>query len=170
LLLFFFIEQFFKLLSYRFKPNFIKISAVLVILLLSLAPAKVTISLAANYIENGGWGFNNKRWKNSETIEYLLEHPFIEYEHSIYTNDPNAIFILTNRIFNWAPRKDDLKTDKIFKLVNLWPKENAAYLVWFNNIERKFLFTIDDLKSVINMEQITRFNDGAIYLITKKKL
>jgi len=170
LLLFFFIEQFFKLLSYRFKPNFIKISAVLVILLLSLAPAKVTISLAANYIENGGWGFNNKRWKNSETIEYLLEHPFIEYEHSIYTNDPNAIFILTNRIFNWAPRKDDLKTDKIFKLVNLWPKENAAYLVWFNNIGRKFLFTIDDLKSVINMEQITRFNDGAIYLITKKKL
>lgn len=170
LLLFFFIEQLFKLLSYRFKPNLIKISSILVIILLSLVPAKATISLAANYMENGGWGYNNKRWKNSETINYLLKHSSIEFEHPIYTNDPDAIFILTNRIFQWAPRRKEWKTNEIFNLVHLWPKEDMAFLVWFNSIKRKSLFTIDELKRVVNMERITQLNDGTIYLITKKRL
>lgn len=168
-LLCFFIEQLFKPLTHRFKPNLVKIFLVFIIILLSLVSVKRTISLAANYMENGGWGYNNKMWRNNETINYLLKHSPIISGRTIYTNDRSAIFILTNRVTQWAPRHEEWKTNEIFKLINMWPKEDMALLVWFDNIRNKYLFTINELQGVVNISEIIRLKDGTIYSVKKKE-
>ncbi|GIV89171.1 MAG: hypothetical protein KatS3mg055_1689 [Chloroflexus sp.] len=49
-----------------------------------------------------------------------------------------------------------------------WPEDSNACLVWFDRIDRRYLFTVDELQIIADMQQIVHLEDGAIYSVTKK--
>lgn len=118
-----------------------------------------------------GQAYNGKEWMDSETIQYLLQHQTIESECTIYTNGPEASYILANLTTKMSPAKRKYNSPEAVDVVSkrgIWPEESNACLVWFEKLEwQDFLFTIDELRAIANIELVARFEDGAIYSITR---
>jgi len=49
-----------------------------------------------------------------------------------------------------------------------WPKDGNGYLVWFDAVGRKYLFTVDELQTIADMQEIAKLGDGAIYSVSRK--
>lgn len=134
--------------------------------------ARDTISLITDAMSQG-LEYSNKYWRNSQIIKYLLQNRTIEPGcEIIYSNAPDALYILANLKAKLSPMKTLYNSPKIVNdissLRGSWPEESKACLVWFDKISRNYLFTIDELRTVANVQQIIRLKDGAIYLVTRK--
>lgn len=119
-----------------------------------------------------GRGYSGKTWRDSETVQYLLQHRTLESECTIYTNGPDAAYILAHLATKMSPARTRYNSPEtvndISRLKGSWPEESNACLVWFNKIGRTYLFTIDELQAIANIDLIARLEDGAIYSITRK--
>jgi len=122
-------------------------------------------------MENG-YIFTGAVWKSSETIEYLSHHPELESEcGKIYTNGADAMYFFTGLTTIQKKRTDqsgNAITD-ISLLNGIWPPESKACLVWFDNITwRDYLFSPEEILSIVNLEDAIQFQDGTIYVISRK--
>jgi len=120
-----------------------------------------------------GLAYAGRRWKTSETIEYLRRHPRLGSEHPVYTNDVHAVYLFTGRVFKWTPARTCANSNKLISeasgLRGTWPSEGKAWLVWFDGIKfRPFLFGLSDLRQIAIMKRVTRFKDGAIYVVERR--
>jgi hypothetical protein len=133
-------------------------------------PTYETIHLTSNQMEKGS-GYTSEIWNNSETIHYLLQQRTLESMCTIYTNGEDVIYFLAGLQTKQSPRNNlrgDGFTD-ISQLKGLWPQESKICLVWFDNITwRTYLFPPDELMSIVSFDEITRFQDGAIYVYLRK--
>lgn len=50
-----------------------------------------------------------------------------------------------------------------------WPESPKAFLVWFDNMRRDYLFTIDELKTIVDFQSCNRFSDGAIFAVLRRR-
>jgi hypothetical protein len=117
-----------------------------------------------------GQGYSGKSWEASKTIQYLLRHPTLESECTIYTNGYEVAYILAHVVAKAIPNKTVYNSPEtaISSLRGVWPEEDKACLVWFNKESRTYLFTVDELKGFANLDLIIQLDDGAIYSITRK--
>jgi len=144
----------------------------LLIWLLAYPIRNVTIS-ALNLAQTGQ-GYSSKAWVESQTVRYLIQHRSLESQCAIYSNAPDAAYILADLTTKMSPAKtfynSPEKMNDIANIESVWLQDdrNKTCLVWFDMVDRKYLFTIDELQTVVNMNLIARFNDGAIYTISQK--
>jgi hypothetical protein len=128
---------------------------------------KEAISVAQN-----GRGYGGKMWSESQTVKYLVQNREIENKVILFSNGPDITYILANCITNYIPRKTRffspaVKND-IARLWTNWPEGSDARIVWFDRINRSYLMTIDELRVVADIELNIRFDDGAIYSLSRK--
>lgn len=137
----------------------------------------VCLARATQLITNAmsqGQGYSGESWRNSQTIEYLLQNRVLESSECeiIYTNDPDALYILANRTAKTSPMRTMYNSPEIVNdISNLrgsWPEESNACLIWFDKIDRRYLFTVDELQTIANVQPIIRLEDGAVYSVTRK--
>ena len=124
-----------------------------------------------NEHKNSGAGYTSKTWRKNETIHYLLNNKPLDSECVLYSNDPDAMDFLANVTAKLSPRntKGAAITVDIASLESKFPVEKKACLVWFNQTAwRKYLFTPDELKRVATLDKVAQFDDGTIYVVTKK--
>jgi len=121
-----------------------------------------------DYIENYGWEYGSKKWKNNSVIDYLNNSECYDKGYSIFSNAPEAVYILANMETRWSLQKTMYNSPRLLIPQIIWYKEDKAILVWFNNLDRKFLFNINELKEKITMVKIAELKDGDIYGIAKK--
>jgi len=135
-------------------------------------PVLETIREGNDYVQKSGWGYGGKAWKDNSVINYLIKHKNLKTGNSFYSNAPEAVYILANKGTNWSPFKTfynspqpvnlELSLNSISKL------ENKDYLIWFNNIDRNCLYTIEELRKRTNMSKVVQLKDGEIYTIAGK--
>ena len=133
--------------------------------------AHATFSIISNHYATGGYGYNNKFWQESDTIQYLLSQPTLASNCTIYSNVPMALQMVDIRA-HWLPaRRAHNSTkllDQISDLRGVWPQEDRICLVWFT---REFIYRIFDLEefqTITIMEIIVRLSDGEIYMVRKR--
>lgn len=135
-------------------------------------PVTETIYNIEDYVGQAGWEYSSKSWRDNAVIKYLTDHKQFEAGYSFYSNVPEAVYILANKETKWSPQKTMYNSPELIKknlgLRSIWKGKNKAYLVWFNSINRNFLFTIDELKKSSNMVMVAKLKDGEIYTIAKK--
>lgn len=138
---------------------------------LLIFPTKATILSITNAMSQGQ-GYSSESWRNSQTVQYLLRHHTIASKWVIYTNGPDVLYILANLTAKWSPRRARYNfpeiVNDISSLNGYWPQENNSYIIWFDKIDRTYLFTVDELRTVANIQQIIRLKDGAIYSVERK--
>jgi hypothetical protein len=131
-----------------------------------------TMSFATDYMKVGGGGYNSKLWRENKTIQHVLQHNQIVDECAVYSNDPYALYILANLRGKFSPEETEYNSPDVANTISTlkgsWPKEGMACLIWFNNVERNYLFTIDELHTIANLHQVIRLSDGMIYYATRK--
>jgi hypothetical protein len=134
-------------------------------------PMGGTTRAAQSAIENG-IGYNSRAWSESDTIQHLVQDRASTSNCALYSNAPDAVYILAGRLTKSSPaEKLYNSSEKIAsqsELKGAWPEESNACLVWFHSVNRTHLFTLDELRAIADLETIARFDDGTIYSVTKR--
>jgi hypothetical protein len=167
LISFFIIDKMRSRLILNSPPGLITGMIAVCILLMMRYPVTNTLNILEEYNVLSGLGYNCGIWKESETIEYLNKHIQLGKKYSIYSNEPEAVYILTNLRTTRSPAKNFYNSpklfDKTFDHINGWQNGEDVCLIWFEKTDRSFLFTIAELQKKINMTQVARLNDGEIF-------
>jgi len=134
-------------------------------------PTRAAVSSIVNAMTRGQ-GYSSESWRRSQTIEYLRQNRTVISECAIYSNAPDALYILAHLTAKWSPAKTRYNSPEIVvdmsTLRASWPRESKSCLVWFDNIERKYLYSLDELRRVSNMQPIIRTKDGGIYSVARE--
>lgn len=119
-----------------------------------------------------GQGYSGKSWRTSQTIEYLRRNHTLASECVIYSNAPDALYILANMSAQYPPSKTRYnspeRVNDISSLRGTWPGEASACLVWFDRYNVGYLFSIDELQTIASMRRVVGFDDGGVYYVTRK--
>ncbi len=123
------------------------------------------------YAKQTGWEYGSAKWKSNTVIQYLKEHKEFGTKYLLYSNVPEAVYILTDREARWSPFKNFYNSPRQISLNKSLNKIRATdkktCLVWFNNINRDFLFPLNEIRKDAKLEDIVRLKDGAIYLLSE---
>ncbi|GBE57909.1 hypothetical protein BMS3Abin01_00836 [bacterium BMS3Abin01] len=159
------------ILGRRFPQRLVDLSLAAVIIIFMVYPATATLSLVEKHISEGGWGYNGKYWKGSDTVQYLVDHPGPGSGCTYYTNGPDVAYILAGLHARMAPLKSNVNSpdalNDLSQLRGRWPEEGEACLVWFDKIKGDYLFTVDDLRRAAHIEQTVWLDDGGIYTLER---
>jgi len=170
LLLIFFVTIFFSFEKY-FPRKYIKMGLILCIVVWLFYPVRNSILLTSN-IFYYGQGYSSNTWQESETIDYVMNNRGLVSEHIVYTNGPDVFYYYFGDVAKMTPQHskyNSLETlDQISDLVGYWPQETEAYIIWFDNIKRNYLFSIDEIKGFTNLNLIKQFEDGEIYFVSRR--
>ena len=132
-------------------------------MLWSVYPIRATV-LHAKKLMQVGQGYNSKEWRENELICYLQQNNSLNTKTAIYSNEPYATYILTNLSTQITPYKSKDLTD----FIGLWRSENNATIIWYNKIDYDVLLSLDEIKSLFDIDPIISFKDGGIYSVSLK--
>ncbi len=171
-ILFFIFDKILNWLSNSFHQKLITALFIVGISLLINYPVKNTIQIINWYLEQSGWGYSCDSWRKSETIEYLTQNKLLGKNYTIYSNEPEAVYILTNLTTKRSPAKTYYNS---FQRFDIFPNQKYSWvtsenvcLIWFDKTNYNFLFTISELQKNINMTEVAHFKDGEIYTFLSK--
>lgn len=171
-ILFFIFDKIHSWITKFFHLKFITFLFFIGIVLWISYPVKNTIHIIEEYIELSGLGYSSDSWRKSEIIEYLTRHETLGRDHSLYSNEPDAVYLLTNLNVKRSPAKTFYNSPQHF---DIYPNQKESWvvgenvcLIWFDKSNRSFLFTIDELQKNINMMEVAHLKDGEIYTFSIK--
>lgn len=105
LLLLFFASKILTLLTeQRLSQKRASILLAVAIAVWLIYPARATILSITNAMSQGQ-GYSSESWRNSQIIDYLLKNRTLVSECEMYSNDPQALYILANRTAKLSPNR-----------------------------------------------------------------
>lgn len=129
-------------------------------------------AIKAATLNSNGRGFTSKAWIESETVKYLNDHQTLISKCTFYTNGTDVAYLLAHLPSKTSPIATEyyssVTVNTMSSLKGTWPKENNACLIWFDKINRNYLFTVDQLQQIANIEPIALLEDGAVYTVSRK--
>jgi hypothetical protein len=163
-----FVDSYRRRFSNRLVNSFLAIGIAIWLLYPISSSAIKAIKLNSN-----GRGFTSKAWVESETVKYLNEHRALKSECTFYTNGTDIAYLLADLPSKTSPVATEyyssVAVNTISSLKGTWPKENNVCLIWFDKINRNYLFTVDQLQKIANIEPIALLEDGAVYTVARKE-
>ncbi len=87
---------------------------------------------------------------------------------TIYTNEPEAIYFLLNRLVKMSPANPAgyyADPELLKALFPSWPNEEEAYLVWFKPNVKRHHYSPGQLEELSLMERLYKARDGEVYLV-----
>ncbi|MFH0736251.1 MAG: glycosyltransferase family 39 protein [bacterium] len=157
--------------SKQFNKKIVTALLIIGIIIWMKYPVNRTIYYVDNFIKHSGWEYSSKEWEENSVIVFLNNNQQLIKGYSIYSNAPEAVYILANMEAKWSPPKT-MYNSSILINTNIIPQniyfgEDKAILIWFYNLNRNFLFKVDELQKYIKIVKIVQLKDGEIYTIKK---
>lgn len=149
-ILFFISDKIHSWLTKSFHQKIVTVLFIIGIVLLIRNPFLNTINIIKEYSELSGWGYSCDSWRASETIGYLNRHGQLGKNYTFYSNEPEALYILTNFKTKRSPSRTFYNSPQLFNItpneMDFMLNEENVCLIWFDKTNRSFLFTIDELQ------------------------
>jgi hypothetical protein len=113
--------------------------------------------------------YNARTYLESPVVRYLRANP-LERDVQVYSNDPEAAYLLTRSTTLYSPRDryDQSRSDEnLHAQYRGWPEEGKAYLIWFFvRGDRRNFFTPADLEEITGIETLFAVpQGGGVYRI-----
>lgn len=152
-----------KLLSGRI----IRYGIVVVFALWLVPPARGVVRNVRVFAHVGAGGYSSANWRDSALIQYLKSHPL---DGKIYSNEAYAANILTGVPARLSPRKHlfrapETTTDDLALFKDVVKSGGVLYLVWFDEVERPYLYDVTELRGMFNLTVVDSLSDGSVYLV-----
>jgi len=130
--MFLILDNILKWLLKYFRQRVISILFLIGVISWMAYPVMGTIYSIEYYIEQSGWEFNSKAWKDNQVITYLNDHKQLESGYSFYSNVPEAVYILANKESKRSPAKTLYNSPKLIntksELKKIWQNKNKHAL------------------------------------------
>ncbi|MBW6473971.1 MAG: glycosyltransferase family 39 protein [Anaerolineaceae bacterium] len=146
------------------KIVFIAFLAILSLSLITKLPDAIAKTIN---IRNSGRGYTSNIWQNSDILKYIRTLPS---EIEIFTNGSDVINFYYEKQTSSLPKKFNSNTSlqnanfeiEIGEMCNE-VKEGKAIIVYFSNINRKYLPTTSEVEKTCELLPVKKFTDGVIY-------
>lgn len=160
----------FKLDKMSQKWNTVLVVGVLVVLFISAFQDTPSI---VKRIYTKGDGISSKSWRNSELAAFLGSSELESCEW--YTNAPEVVYFFTGKSARWVLHKSKYNSTVNLHSVDKWigkwpPSGEKACVIWFDRINRVYLFTPQDLTKISTLEEELKFRDGSVFYFSRKNL
>jgi 4-amino-4-deoxy-L-arabinose transferase-like glycosyltransferase len=170
-------DQLLAPIGQKLSPRFPGTFAVVLVAVWLLYPLRAIRADLQTGVDQG-WGYSGQVWRESPLVRYLQHEP-LPASQALYSNGPDVLYILLNLQAKLSPVKTTDTSGEIpasspiakdlSQVSEIWPGSSSSYLIWFDKItNRHYLYSLNDLQRVANLQQIDRFDDGAIYLVSRK--
>ena len=124
------------------------------------------------YSKHSGLVFGREIWKDNSIINYLNNNNKLVSGYSFFSNVPEVVYLYAGRETKWSPAKTFYNSpqllDSTHSSKNIWYGNSKICLVWFNNINRNFLYSLDDLKKSAGMQKVFQSKEGDIFILDIK--
>ena len=142
-----------------FKNKFIHFSILLIFCLWSIYSISNAASTVRRAYLEGAGGHHTVKWMESELIASLKKQ---NLKGTIFTNEPNAVYILTDN-HSISNVSQLMKTNELIK------ERNPKFLVLFNQINPSFIdfLSSEKFNSRYKLDELFSNNEGKIYLIIR---
>ena len=120
------------------------------------------------FFHDGPGGYSTALWRDSDLVQHIRKYPL---HGEIYSNAPDVLYILAGKSGRLSPRKHlshfpGSITDDILHFKKSLESDTDTYLVWFeNNYRASFLYSLQELRSMFDLDTVTTTSDGAVYLV-----
>ncbi len=125
----------------------------------------IPINKSVHVIDKHYWegnGYSSRTWQESGIVQYIVEN---FQECTYYSNRNDAIKYLTGLDTKLIPVKFSSEGEPI-PVEEIWPPRGKTCLVFFDNINRYYMYTKEELLAVTDVKDTIQFDDGIIYIIT----
>ncbi len=116
----------------------------------------------------GAGGYNTQAWQESALVAYLRSHDLAS-ECTLTSNVPDALYYFTGQRSLLTPAKTaynaHTQVAPLQELRNHWPAVTPLCVVWFDRVQRDFLYARSELAAAALMTELARFEDGGVYLV-----
>jgi hypothetical protein len=120
-------------------------------------PLRVLYRDTAHRMTYGAGGYATAPWQTSLLVKWLRDHPL---PGPVYTNSPDAVYLLTQTATRLSPRWREAHSLAAFARDSaLQPR----YVVWFQSLNRTWLYDLREITSSCRMEDVVTFSDGCVY-------
>jgi hypothetical protein len=171
-ILFFISDKILGWLKMSIRPKLITTIFTVAIILLMRYPVYNTKYIIDEYIHASGREYSTDSWRESETIEYITGHESLGQNYTIFSNEPEAVYILTNLKTHRSPAKTFYNSAQLFNKYSnqkgFGPNPEKICLIWFDKADHSYLYTIDELQKNMAMTEVAHLNDGEIYTFSNK--
>lgn len=163
----FFLNEIGQIIIASVGSQVVKYALLLVLVAWLIYPVKSVAGLVRWYYTNGVEGFHSAQWVNSEVVAYLNSHTM---QGSIYTNEREAIYILTGNLFKGSPRQykyeSSTPVDDLLHFEEDIKQRGHVYLIMFHgDWWRQYLYDVEFYKSKYQLNEIMAGQDGGIYRV-----
>jgi 4-amino-4-deoxy-L-arabinose transferase-like glycosyltransferase len=116
-------------------------------------------------------GFTSNRWRESDTIAYLQEHP---PEALLYSNIPYPVYIYASLRVHRSPRRHwfgapNQPTRDLAEFHDTVVETGEIIFVWFDQDPGAYQFSPEDLQEYFRLEPIIELSDGKLFRVTVRE-
>ena len=130
-------------------------------------PLMESIYHVKEYSKHSGLVFGREIWKDNSVIKYLNDNNKSLTGYSFFSNVPEVIYLYADKETKWSPARTFYNSPQLLpqndSQIGNWNGCNKVCLVWFNSINRNFLFSLDELKGRTTMQKIFQSKEGEIF-------
>jgi hypothetical protein len=146
----------------RLKPeNYNRLLFAVLTLLIAYSLVLAALGMVSS-LSNGPGGYSTQAWQDSELVQYLRGNSDLA-DRPIYSNGPDAAYILSGLEASYSPGRE--RGTATPGQTRGWP-ESESYLIWFDRVERGYLFTLEELREMATIRSLARFSDGGVYTVS----
>lgn len=145
---------------------------VLPLILLGLSGYRSVASMSLHH-EYGG-GYTSIDWHDNQAIEYWQSH-MPEDEYLAFSNYPAGVAVHTWHMALPSPRRTEHPNagEAVIPLDTYLPSMfvpgKDSYIVWIEPNEYTHVYSVDDLRAIVEVETLYEGMDGGIYRISQLK-
>jgi hypothetical protein len=114
----------------------------------------------ASRMKTGAGSFSSDIWRKSETVAYVKQMLRDSGPVSVYSNGADALWELARIDARELPLRSG---GRLTDLCGHWPAESRSVVVRFDRCWLRGYFTVPELESVADIEEVARFDDGSVY-------
>jgi len=118
-----------------------------------LGRVREAVSMHTTY---GAGGYAWSGWQTSPLVDWLRNHPV---EGRVCSNAPDALYALVGRSAAGSPHR----TWDMTQFRETLSSGSGESLVWFSGLPQSYLYDLDDLVAMLNIEEVVAFPDGGVY-------
>lgn len=173
IIIFYFFDRTLIWLKERLHKKLATVLFTTCVLLFIFYPVRNTFGMVNEFHQSSSeYNYNSAIWRESETIKYLSKNELLKQKFEFYSNEPEAVYILTSLKTKRSPAKTFYNSPKPYDLY-INPRDDMQMLknvclIWFDKSNRDFLFTIEELQKKTVMTEIAHLKDGDIYTFSNK--
>ncbi len=125
-----------------------------------LFPLMSVARSTAHRKSSGAGSFSSDMWRKSETVAYVKQMLRDGEAQPMYSDGADALWELARIDARELPLRS---RNNLSDLRGRWPAKSPSVIVRFDRCWLRGYFTVQELESVADIEEITRFGDGSVY-------